>query len=158
MSILDTEIATLTMGSLIWLSLMWAYKLLLDKKYGVKFPNDLQYLDHALDTGTDMLLLKQPRFAALRKMWAKEETKNKYTDAEAVNASETIPTINKMNDDIANLQNDFGIMLPLFNKEIEHFKEEIEKFVDSAKCPPELKDKCIEYFLEIKKVINGNVG
>ena len=67
----------------------------------------------------------------------------------------TIPGINKLEDEISNLQNDFGIMLPLFNKELLFFKEEITKIVDASSCPPELREKCIEHFLEIKKMVDG---
>ena len=81
------------------------------------------------------------------------------TAMEKINPSDTLPhtisEVDKLKDQIANLQNDFGIMQPFFNQEMEHYQKEITKFVDASSCPPELREKCIQYFLEIKKVING---
>ena len=69
----------------------------------------------------------------------------------------SIPLIDKVKEEIDNVKDDITMLLPHFNKNLEGFREEIEKLVEAANCPPELKEKCIEYFLEIKKVINGDI-
>ncbi len=84
------------------------------------------------------------------------------TAVEKLNPSDTLPIttseIDKLKAELFALQNDVVLWLPMFNKNLEGFREEIEKLVESGQCSPELRDKCIEHFLEIKKVLNGNIG
>lgn len=78
-------------------------------------------------------------------------TNEKYVDAK------TIPTINKIEEEIDNLKNDFVSFLPMFNQGLEAFKEEIEQLIIAGQCPEEVKDACVRYFEETKKVINGHL-
>ncbi len=84
------------------------------------------------------------------------------TAVEKINPTDTLPITNseidKLKDEIENIKNDVTLFLPHVNKNQEAFREEIEKLLDAAMCPTELREKCIEHFLEIKKVINGHLN
>ncbi len=83
----------------------------------------------------------------------------KYKDAVAIAAvPATISEIDKLKAEIFALQNDVVLWLPMFNKNLEGFREEMEKLVEEGKCSPELRDKCIDHFLQISKAINGGIG
>ena len=71
-----------------------------------------------------------------------------------VTIPQTISEVNKLKDEIEFLKNDMVMLLPHFNKNLEDFREEVIKMVDASQCPPELRDKCIEHFLEIREAFN----
>jgi len=62
-----------------------------------------------------------------------------------------------LEDQIEFLKSDLVMLLPHFNKNLEAFREELDKYLNERLCPPEIREKCIQDFLEIKKVINGHL-
>jgi hypothetical protein len=125
----------------------------IEKKYGLKLPQgDYEKIDYATDKLVDNFVKQEKKFGWLL---GRNRDKNNDTVEEIIDNVKTIPAIIKIEDRLGNLENDFGVMLPLFNKELEYFKEEIEKILP-PNCTEEQKARCIEHFLEIKKLLNDD--
>lgn len=81
------------------------------------------------------------------------------TAIEKVNPIDTLPKtisdIQRLKNEVWILQNDFLLLLPHFNHSLDDFKDQIVKMVFESGCPAELREKCIEHFMEQKKIFNG---